>query len=130
MQFTLIVSDTSFDNTDSEYIEIKLHKYTNMNNPNDINGDNPVIKDELVPIVECQKDEDRHVATWKNENAKSYCPKYREGIDYLYGDYNNVKSTFYRLAVHFCDKDARACKEQSEIEEYMSRTIVNVNLNN
>jgi len=58
----LYVNDPDFDNFDNPFAEIKLHRYTNMNDKNDTNKilDNPLdnpIKDEVLNIKECEEDD-------------------------------------------------------------------------
>ena len=57
MNFYIFVEDNDFDNSNSTYGELKLHKYTNMMNDTDFGGG--VVEDRIIPLVECvQKDHD------------------------------------------------------------------------
>ena len=60
----MYVNDPDFDNFNNSYAEIKLHRYTNMNDENDTDGnlDNP-IKDEVLNIKECDE-EDANQDLW------------------------------------------------------------------
>ena len=53
------------------------------------------------------------------KGGKKYCPEYREGIDYLYGDYYSRRASWFRLIIHLCDPKERAKmdKECASVEE-------------
>jgi len=78
------VNDADFDNFDNPYAEIKLHRYTNMNDKYDTEGnlDNPII-DEVLNIKECD-DEESYEDIW-NANHRKYCPDFKQE-DFLYAD--------------------------------------------
>ena len=55
--FEAYVNDPLFDNDDNPYGKIMLHRYTNMDGPNDTNphllDQARVSRDEIVPLVPC-----------------------------------------------------------------------------
>ena len=52
MNFYVFVEDNDFDNANSTYGEIKLHKYTNMKNDTHFNSSD-AFEDIIIPLGEC-----------------------------------------------------------------------------
>ena len=68
LKFEIYVENTEYDNDDNPYLQIKLHKYTNMDNSTDYYPDNPKssrdeVRDEIVPIVRCS-DQEKYKSVW------------------------------------------------------------------
>ena len=88
INFLIYIQDPEFDNEDNEYIEIKLHKKTNMIDQNDYKERiYTEIKDEIIPIKVCTGTD--YEDEWSS-GSKIYCPDYREN-DFLFGDYYSEK---------------------------------------
>ena len=73
VDFLIYIQDPEFDNEDNEYVEIKLHRKTNMIDENDyIDKIHNEIHDVIIPLKICSDHEDE----W-SLNSSIYCPDYR-----------------------------------------------------
>ena len=129
VQFSIYLLDRLFDNDHNEYVEIKLHRYTNMDHPTDFNKSKTEFHDHDVPLKLCKENKDE----WSLD-LNVYCPDYKES-DFLFGDYQTEKRSFLYLAIHYCDQDKldkldmnKTCKSREETAEYMKNTIVGLRL--
>lgn len=59
--------------------------------------------------------------------SKHYCPDWTKE-DFLYGDYHNEKYSWYRVALHKCDKDKRICEDDTAIDKYFRENILVIDL--
>lgn len=97
------MNNASFDNDDNPYGKFVLHMYTNMDGPEDIDGETSGFKDFEVPIKSCNtKDQD-----WTLDSIKYYCSDFNEN-HFLRGGFIADKYSRMRLAVHICDNSTSA----------------------
>ena len=114
--FEVYFNDDTFDNDDNPYAKIKLHKYVNMDHPNDFYPSKPktdrdVFRDELVPIQNCKQSLSNDTI-WSTNTTIKYCPFFSDQ-DFLYGDYYSEKASWYRLSVHTCDIEERKIQNKT-----------------
>lgn len=121
LKFRVGIIDKELNIFDNPYCEIKLHRYTSLNNIEDIK--NPKVNkfmDKIIDIVDCDKKDKKENSNdvW-NVGQIYYCPDYKDS-DFLYSDYDQEKASWMRLAIHECDPKKRAlegkkCKSKKQI---------------
>ena len=106
MKFKIAIIDPDLDIFDNPYCEIKLHRYTSLESVEDINDDKVhKFTDKIIDLVDCEIDKHK-IDIW-NIGQHYFCPDYKDS-DFLYGDYNQRKASWLRLAIHDCDPEKRA----------------------
>ena len=97
LDFNVLVEDLDYNNNDNPYGEIKLHRYTNIQNKDNITGEvYRDDKDEVIKLKECASP---YGASIWNRNYTNYCPDFSDE-DFLYGDFYSPKFSWLRLVVH------------------------------
>ena len=89
MDFKIAIMDEQFENGQSEFGEIKLHRFEKKKDQK--------FKHYEIPLKKCSS----NMGIW-DAGQQHYCPEFSED-DVVYGNYYSEEYSFVRLAVHECD---------------------------
>ena len=118
IDFTLHIIDEGFDNDDNPFGEFKLHMFESMDGQT---------KDIVVPLKKDCNRVDEEGSPF-HQIVASYCPDFSEK-HYLKNDYNNIRSSWMRLALHECDPSkTQKCASTSEINDYFNKNILSLQM--
>ena len=121
--FQISINDPKFRNHDNEYIEFKLHQYTNIDTDDISKPPLKKFSDNLIPLVDCDKKYNED-SVWTEKRIVNYCPKF-EDKHLMIGGYYDYYQAWYRLGVHRCDPTKRKkCASKEEQDKYIRNQLI------